>query len=123
VVRRSRRGPLFLLVSTRKHHWVLPKGHVEAGETGACTARREVQEEAGVRGEVLSRLRGTFVDSRERPTWIFLMAWRGYGAWKDRGKRRREWLTPVGALVRLSFEADRDALAQGWRHWERRVNR
>ncbi|MGZ6791657.1 MAG: NUDIX hydrolase, partial [Mycobacteriales bacterium] len=36
--------------------WSLPKGHVEAGETEPMTAVREVQEETGIRGEVLGKL-------------------------------------------------------------------
>ena len=33
--------------------WILPKGHIEAGESAADTALRETQEEAGVTGELL----------------------------------------------------------------------
>ena len=33
------------------HDWVLPKGHIEPGETPEACARREVREEAGVDGE------------------------------------------------------------------------
>lgn len=36
--------------------WSLPKGHVEAGETSAEAARREVQEETGIAGEVIGEL-------------------------------------------------------------------
>jgi ADP-ribose pyrophosphatase YjhB (NUDIX family) len=36
--------------------WSLPKGHVEAGETFAQTAAREVAEETGIEGEVLGEL-------------------------------------------------------------------
>jgi 8-oxo-dGTP pyrophosphatase MutT (NUDIX family) len=36
--------------------WSLPKGHVEPGESPEETAVREVQEETGIRGRVLSKL-------------------------------------------------------------------
>ena len=36
--------------------WSLPKGHVEAGETAADTAVREVQEETGILGRVIATL-------------------------------------------------------------------
>lgn len=47
IARRNRRGRL---------EWVLPKGHVEAGETPEVTAVREVEEETGIRGRVLAPL-------------------------------------------------------------------
>jgi 8-oxo-dGTP pyrophosphatase MutT (NUDIX family) len=36
--------------------WSLPKGHLEAGETAAEAAVREVREETGIEGEVLGEL-------------------------------------------------------------------
>ena len=36
--------------------WSLPKGHIEAGETSAQTAVREVREETGILGEVVTQL-------------------------------------------------------------------
>jgi 8-oxo-dGTP pyrophosphatase MutT (NUDIX family) len=36
--------------------WSLPKGHLEAGETAADAAVREVEEETGIRGRVLAEL-------------------------------------------------------------------
>ena len=43
-------GIRMLIVRARQppYYWVLPKGHIEAGETPAQCAHREVQEEAGV---------------------------------------------------------------------------
>jgi 8-oxo-dGTP pyrophosphatase MutT (NUDIX family) len=36
--------------------WSLPKGHLEAGETAADAAVREVEEETGIRGRVVAEL-------------------------------------------------------------------
>lgn len=48
---------LVLLVRSKKDpsHWVLPKGHMEEGETERVTALRELQEEAGVTGEIIGK--------------------------------------------------------------------
>lgn len=47
IARRDRRGRLV---------WSLPKGHLEAGETLEAAAVREVCEETGIRGEIVSSL-------------------------------------------------------------------
>jgi mutator protein MutT len=36
--------------------WTIPKGHIEVGETAEQTAVREIEEETGIRGEVLAAL-------------------------------------------------------------------
>jgi 8-oxo-dGTP pyrophosphatase MutT (NUDIX family) len=45
--------------------WALPKGLIDAGETGAATAVREVAEETGIQG----RLEGKLGDVRYVYTW------------------------------------------------------
>jgi ADP-ribose pyrophosphatase YjhB (NUDIX family) len=53
VYRRKSSEVEVLLVRSRRppHDWVLPKGHIESGETPDMCARREVAEEAGVDAE------------------------------------------------------------------------
>jgi 8-oxo-dGTP pyrophosphatase MutT (NUDIX family) len=40
----------------REHIWALPKGHIDAGESAAETAMREVREETGVEGRLVEKL-------------------------------------------------------------------
>ncbi len=42
-----------LLLKKRNGHWVLPKGHIELGESKKEAALREVEEEAGVCAQIL----------------------------------------------------------------------
>lgn len=49
----------FLVLLQRSGSWSFPKGHMEAGETEARTALRELQEEAGLRAVLLPEKRVT----------------------------------------------------------------
>ena len=107
VVLRSDRGdPQVLLVRARRppHDWVLPKGRIEAGETPEQTARREVQEEAGVDAEVVRYLgRIDFErDGREIRAAYFEMRFvQEIEAAEDREIR---WATPGEAIALVRFE-------------------
>src|SRR5439155_23315265 len=54
-IRRQGPTPMVLLARAKKNplEWIFPKGHIEPGETAAETAVRELQEEAGVAGEIV----------------------------------------------------------------------
>lgn len=49
--------------------WALPKGLIDAGESGAETALREVEEETGARGRIVEKLG----DVR----YVYTASWRG----------------------------------------------
>ncbi len=48
-------APLFVLLRHREGYWSLPKGRLEAGETGLMAARREIREETGINRFTLLR--------------------------------------------------------------------
>ncbi len=45
--------PLYLLIRDSYRNWGFPKGHLEAGEAPEAAARREVEEETGLRDLVV----------------------------------------------------------------------
>jgi 8-oxo-dGTP pyrophosphatase MutT (NUDIX family) len=57
VVRRFRGRPFMAAVRVKRGTVLaLPKGHIEAGESGAEAAEREVREETGLQGELVQKL-------------------------------------------------------------------
>lgn len=106
-----------LLISTREgSRWQLPKGHLEAGEGPEQAAVREVREETGVTGRIVSPLPGIdyfFVEQRERRIHkhvdFFLLR---YESGDPTGYDPREvsgaaWFSWEEALARLSFPSER----------------
>lgn len=111
VVVRERDGAReFLIVRSLKNrdHWVLPKGHIDPGETAEAAAVREVREEAGVEAE-LEQFLGTseYVANGERCVIGF---WRMH--WRADALRAEDrdlaWLSLTDALARLSFADARE---------------
>lgn len=51
-VKPGHNAPLLLIATAKnkRHHWILPKGHIDPGETAEQTAVRELREETGVEG-------------------------------------------------------------------------
>ena len=114
VVQRDEDGGIrMLIVRARRppYYWVLPKGHIEAGETPAQCARREVQEEAGVDAipthhlgdSIHVALSGESVRAR----W-FLM--RFVGTVPAHENREIRWCTVPEAMELVTFENVREIL-------------
>lgn len=103
----------YLLVEAKNDpsQWVLPKGHVEAGEPHRETAIRETYEETGVWARIVGDLGDATwsVDGSAVTTRFFLLHAIGRGLRHERD-RRHEWLPLQEAIAKASYIETRELL-------------
>lgn len=101
-VRRSRTGEWEVMVVQSRWTpaiWLFPKGGVESGENGKQAALRETREEAGVEGALGPKLgawRFAKAADQKHKMWLLFVATEFDASdkrWKERKKRKREWLS------------------------------
>jgi 8-oxo-dGTP pyrophosphatase MutT (NUDIX family) len=111
VFRAGEEGARFLVISSSDGlNWVLPKGHIEPGEAPEETVRRELEEETGVTGELLSTLTVQEFEKRDESVRVQYFLVRAT-ATKTAGEGRElVWLDAAAAWERLSFPDAREAL-------------
>ena len=106
--------PELLLVTSRfdRSVWVLPKGHIEFGESSEGAAVRETLEEAGVSARIVEFLTTARQVVRGAPQWIdyYLMAMETEGEGEE--GRRVAWLAEEAAIRRITYEQSRAVLVQ-----------
>lgn len=110
VVRESASGPEYLIVRARRDPsaWVLPKGHIESGESPEAAAVREVAEEAGCHATIVAPLgQLVFGDVRTR---IYLMRFERDVTPGE--TRERYWGPYEDARSRLAFGDTRQLLTR-----------
>jgi len=112
VTARRSEGAVFLLVRASRppFDWVLPKGHIEKGETPEDAARREVREESGVTADIVRLVGDSTFDVDGAPVRVryFLMQFQRQGVADER--RETRWCSLEDAERLLAFESSRDIL-------------
>jgi ADP-ribose pyrophosphatase YjhB (NUDIX family) len=104
-----------LLVRAKKDPtlWVLPKGHIEPGESPADAALRETREEAGVEGELVGPV-GAPLEFQSGREWVsvqyFLIRTTAESAETD--GRLKHWFPFEQAVSALTFEDTRRLLSK-----------
>ena len=105
---------LYLVVSSSDGlNWVLPKGHIDPGETPEIAALRELEEEAGTVGEIVAPLsaRDFVKNGKDAAVKFFLV--REIGATESTEGRTIRWEEEAEAQQLLSFAEARNALSEG----------
>jgi 8-oxo-dGTP diphosphatase len=108
-------GPQVLLVQRPRYDdWSLPKGKLDEGESFEAAALREVEEETGLRCELLEELApSTYTDHKGRPKlvrWWLMRPLGGEFELNDEVDELR-WLPLSEAREVLDYEHDRRLLS------------
>lgn len=113
-VRRGDHAEVLVVHRPQFDDWTLPKGKAKAGESDLDAARREVEEETGLRCEVgpeVARLHFRDRNHRTKVTRYWLMRpWSGAFRASDEVDSC-DWLAPVAASAKMTRSGERDLLA------------
>jgi 8-oxo-dGTP pyrophosphatase MutT (NUDIX family) len=108
-------GRLEVLVVHRHEYgdWTFPKGKNEAGESDEDTARREVEEETGLRVRLGAELPSSEYTAKGAPKRV--RYWVLEPENPDEARPQHEidelaWLEPDAAAARLTYDRDRELL-------------
>lgn len=106
-----------LVIQHARGEWIMPKGHLEEGETEAEAALREILEETNIRCCLTSELGQTNYDFNrgqvvvhKHVTWYLAIPVGEVEEARpqvEEGITGLEWLVPDEALQRLTFDLDR----------------
>ena len=112
-----REGDQILILLVRAKHapdlWILPKGHIEDGESAADTAARETREEAGVDGKILGPVGAPleFHSGRELVRVQYFLL-RAVSEVSDTDGRAKAWFPFDEAVAAVAFEETRELLRE-----------
>ncbi len=112
--RKHRSEISYLVVSSSDGaNWVLPKGHIDPGESPETAALRELQEEAGVMGEMVAPLSVQQFKKRDKDATVQYFLVREAGAAESIEQRTLRWEDEKSAFELLTFPEARVALLEG----------
>jgi len=109
---KGRRKTYLVAASSTGKHWILPKGHIEKGESPRKAALRELREETGVVGKIVQMgLKQSYAMKNENVVvqYYIVQFTKITKADEDRALR---WETQKKALEILSFEQAKQALRE-----------
>ena len=106
--RKTTKGAEFCLVSSLRHKGTLtfPKGNVKQGETLSKAVKRELFEEAGLRGKIKNKKRPFCTQmsfGKREPVFYFLLKITGMAAAWPESKRRKRIFTTVKGMKKLQL--------------------
>jgi len=115
VVFREADGELLYLVvsSSDGANWVLPKGHIEPAETPQLASLRELEEEAGILGEIVAPLSERKFKTSDKKGVIQYFLVRAVGSTGSMEGRTVRWEREKEALGLLTFPEAGAALLEG----------
>lgn len=114
VFRKSGNQTLYLVISSSDGaNWVLPKGHIDPGETAEVAALRELAEEAGVTGEIVDRLSIQHFKKAGTESAIQYFLIRKLDSIAAAEDRTLQWEEEPAALQLLTFAEAKAALLEG----------
>lgn len=115
-----------LLIRSSAGRWLIPKGHLEHGESPIQAAAREAWEEAGVRGEISDAPCGTFdhrgIEKAQRVVVYPLLVQTSDSWWPEKDRRQQMWcwagslpndIVPLLAGIITAFAAATQAIRLG----------
>ena len=113
LVFRRREGEIYYLIVRAKpdpSHWVIPKGHIELGESPEAAAVREIWEETGVQAKIIASLgTTTFIyQGKQIHTVFYLLEYLGETAPQE--ERESHWGLFEETLALLTFADTREKL-------------
>lgn len=112
VVRYDGDVPRFLIVRAKRNpeHWVLPKGHIEPGETPEQAALREVREEAGVTGEIVAAAGESHFEYEGTDLRVVYFEMNHLSSGRADEDREVRWCACEEAIELLTFAEARDVV-------------